>query len=158
MNIEPAVVEFIKKHEDLLNNSKFEELFKEVNKKWHGFSSEMDQLYNIIKAVNIDPNLEKHIPSILRVYNQIIGAGATFIGWNYAYETEDEIEWYKQHEGNHGKIIGLNIAADYDVGRGSPYDDDVDNFIDSYWDFKFDNGDIIDLVSDNYKKEVGSKC
>lgn len=23
---------------------------------------------------------------------------------------------------------------------------------------KFDNGDIIDLVSDNYKKEVGSKC
>ena len=145
MNIEPAVVEFIKKYEDLLNDSKFEELFKEANKIWYGFSSEIKQLYNIIKAANIDPNLEKHIPSMLRVYNQIIGAGAIFTGWGYNYETENEKEWYKKYEGKHGKFMGLAYGADYNTNDSGH--DDADNFIDSYWNFKFDNGDRMDAIA-----------
>ena len=145
MEISSEVKDFIKDNTFLINHNGFEELFTEANKIWYGFSSEMKQLYNIIKAANIDPNLEKHIPSILRVCNQIIGAGAIFTGWDYNYETKDEKEWYKQHEGKHGKFMGLAYGADYNINDGEH--DDADNFIDSFWNFKFDNGDGMDAIA-----------
>lgn len=145
MDIKNDVIEFLNNHESLVNDGDFEELFKEANKKWYGFSSEMKQLYNIIKTANIDPNLEKHIPSMLRVCNQIIRAEAIFTGWDYNYETKDEKEWYKQREGKHGKFMSLAYGADYNT-NDSEYDD-ADNFIDSYWNFKFDNGDSMDAIA-----------
>lgn len=145
MNVKEEVIKFLGDHESLVNSGDFEELFEEAVKIWYSASDQMKLLYKTIKLSNIDPKIEKHIPSMLRVYNQIIGAGAIFAGWDYNYETEDDKEWYKQHEGKHGKFIGLAYGADYNTNNSGR--DDADNFIDSYWNFKFDNGDRMDAIA-----------
>ena len=145
MNVKEEVIKFLGDHESLVNSGDFEELFEEAVKIWYSASDQMKLLYKTIKLSNIDPKIEKHIPSMLRVYNQIIGAGAIFTGWDYNYETEDDKKWYKQHEGKHGKFIGLAYGADYNTNDSEH--DDADNFIDSYWNFKFDNGDRMDAIA-----------
>lgn len=145
MDTKNDVIEFLNNHESLVNDGDFEELFEEADKIWYSASAHMKLLYKVIKLSNLDPKIEEHIPSMLRVYNQIIDAGATFIGWDYMYETEDDKEWYKQHEGKHGKFMGLGYGADYNINDGKH--DDADNFIDSFWNFKFDNGDRMDAIA-----------
>lgn len=129
---------FLSKYKDLINEGDFRVLFQRATEFLPYRDARM--IYNIIfQTLNV-PNLINILPSMLRVYIEIIGAGATFIGWKYDYETADEKKWYKKQEGKHGNFVGLDIEADYE-------DDDGGNFISSYWDFLCDDGTMINGVA-----------
>lgn len=128
---------FLSKHEDLINEGDFRVLFQRATEFLPYRDARM--IYNIIfQTLNI-PNLINILPSMLRVYIEIIGVDATFIGWKYDYETADEKKWYKEQEGKHGNFVGLDIAADND--------NDKDNFLQSYWDFICEDGTKINSIS-----------
>ena len=130
---------FLDSYSESINEGDFKFLFERA---YQTLSlNQVKQIYDVCKVANILPkNIEDQLPSMLRVYLKVIGAGATFIGWKYEYETKDDIEWYKEQEGKHGKITGLSISAGYE-------NDDGENFISSYWNFICDDGIELDIIA-----------
>lgn len=130
---------FLNSYSEIIDEGDFKFLFERAYKTLS--LNQVKQIYDVCKVANILPkNIEDQLPSMLRVYLKVIGVGATFIGWKYEYETKDDIEWYKEQEGKHGKFTGISIEADYK-------DDDGENFISSYWEFICDDGTEINGVA-----------
>ena len=121
---------FLDSYSEIIDEGDFKFLFERAYKTLS--LNQVKQIYDVCKAANILPkNIEDQLPSMLRVYIKVIGVGATFIGWSY--DDYSDKQYYKKYEGKHGKITGLSISADYE-------NDDGENYLWSYWDFKTDDG------------------
>lgn len=133
---------FLNSYSETINEGDFKFLFERA---YQTLSfNKIKQIYDVCKAANILPkNIDDQLPSMLRVYLKIIGAGATFIGWDY--DNYLDKQYYIRYEGKHGKFTGLIIPADYE-------DDDRENYLWSYWDFKTDDGVELDsIVGESFK-------
>ena len=121
---------FLDSYSEIIDEGDFKFLFERA---YQTLSlNQVKQIYDVCKVANILPkNIEDQLPSMLRVYLKVIGVGATFIGW--IYDNYLDKQYYIRYEGKHGKITGLSIPADYE-------NDDGENYLWSYWDFKTDDG------------------
>lgn len=130
MELTSDVKSFLDSYSEIIDEGDFKFLFERAYKTLS--LNQVKQIYDVCKTANILPkNIEDQLPSMLRVYIKVIGAGATFIGWSY--DNYLDKQYYIRYEGKHGKITGLSIPADYE-------NDDGENYLWSYWDFKTDDG------------------
>lgn len=128
---------FLDSYSEIIDEGDFKFLFERAYKTLN--FNQVKQIYDVCKAANILPkNIEDQLPSMLRVYLKIIGAGATFKGWSY--DNYQDEKFYGKYEGKHGKFIRLSFPADYE-------DDDGENYLWSYWDFKTDDGIELDSIT-----------
>lgn len=135
---------FLNNYSEIINKGDFKFLFERAYQTLR--LDQAKQIYDVCKNAKILPkNIEDQFPSMLRVYIKIIGAGATFLGSDYEYETIDEQEFYKEQQGKHGIFTGLSISADYE-------NDDGENFINSYWEFKTDDGtELNGIIGESFR-------
>lgn len=135
MKVSQEVKDFIDQYSDLINDGEFENLFNVAQKLWGTVSPQIRELADLIMAAGIDKNLEQHLPSMTRVYRDVVGRGVTFVGWKY--DDEDDKNFYTPLEGKHGTIQEVSIAADYEGKYASTTD--TENYVDSYWDVLLDD-------------------
>ena len=120
--------------QDLINNNEFKKLFKIATNKFGIMSYELNQLIDIFKETQIDPNLENDLDPVKRVMHKVAGQKAIFLGWNYDYDEDEEV--YTPHEGKEFTILR---AEDLD-GVDYNTDDENDIFNDILWDIKYTKG------------------
>ena len=118
----------------LINNNEFKKLFKIATNKFGIMSYELHQLIDIFKKTQIDPSLENDLDPVKRVIHKVAGQKATFLGWNYDYDEDEEA--YTPYEGKEFTILG---AEDLD-GVDYNTDDEDDIFNDILWHIKYNNG------------------
>ena len=130
MKLTPGAKSFLDNYSEIIDEGDFKFLFERA---YQTLSlNQVKQIYDVCKAANILPkNIENQLPSMLRIYLKVIGAGATFKGWSY--DNYQDEKFYGKYEGKHGKFTGLSIPTDYE-------NDDGGNYLWSYWDFICDDG------------------
>ena len=120
--------------QNLINNNEFKKVFKLATTEFGIMSYELNQLIDIFKETQIDPNLKNDLDPVKRAMHKVAGQKAIFLGWNYDYDEDEEA--FAPYEGKEFTILGVE---DLD-GVNYTTNDEDDIFDSILWNIKYTKG------------------